>query len=836
VSRTRPIVPIVLFLAFSPIGNRTVGASPPDCNADGTPDSLETHLETPQLLRSEYSSQKVLAGDVNGDGDPDVVGMSNSSQQVILSFNHEGSFEPPRPVPAGVLPFDMTLADLSNDGTLEVILVGDREGAAASIHPTSAWGVQAAVTRALPAGLTTPWSVAAGDLDGDRDIDLAAAISSEAGSVAILLNTGSFSFSDGGILPAGRMPETVRTADLDGDGDLDLAVSHEGENNVAILANSGGGTFEAARWIESQAGCLEVADLDGDGGIDLLVGQIINASWSDTSIAVLHNEGGRRFAAASPIEAGICPKVIFASDLDGDGDKDLAVADWLVDSLVTLRNEGNGAFRWDSVFSILKPYDVGGADLDGDRAVDLVVASDGTPSVLRNSGSARFPAARVFPATYRCGASVAADLDGDGPVDIAAVNQPDDKVTFFRNDGEGALEERGSLDVGEGPRAVASGDLDGDGRLDLAVANLGSEDISILFSLGGGSFGAAKSLAFVSDLSPVSLVATDLNGDGRPDLAVTGGKSLGVILSRGGGEFDPVTAYPDGVNLASIAAADFDGDGDLDLATSNHVFLNGGNGSLTRKEGDSLTGSRGGAVACADFDGDGRIDLACAPGLLRISWNDGKANFGSSEDDLDLFIDPGSVLAVDLDGDGSADILTDRSSTVGNFSIFLDRGGRSFTQESFYPLGRDFYPVAAEDLERDGRPDIILAANGDLRGIGVVRNRSEPGSGPDRNRDGVPDECQGAFLRGDVDGNGRVNLSDTIRVLAHLFQGRFGPPCVKTADADDDGTVSITDAVFGLAFLFSGGSPLPAPGPSACGPDPTPDPLPCPPGAFTACP
>ncbi len=82
------------------------------------------------------------------------------------------------------------------------------------------------------------------------------------------------------------------------------------------------------------------------------------------------------------------------------------------------------------------------------------------------------------------------------------------------------------------------------------------------------------------------------------------------------------------------------------------------------------------------------------------------------------------------------------------------------------------------------------------------------------------------FVRGRVNKDDSVNLSDAITVLGYLFLGEETPTCLKAADTDDDGAVTITDAVYLLNFLFLGGDPLPAPYPDA-GPDPTADDLFC---------
>jgi hypothetical protein len=82
------------------------------------------------------------------------------------------------------------------------------------------------------------------------------------------------------------------------------------------------------------------------------------------------------------------------------------------------------------------------------------------------------------------------------------------------------------------------------------------------------------------------------------------------------------------------------------------------------------------------------------------------------------------------------------------------------------------------------------------------------------------------FRRGDVNDDGRIDISDPVMLLLHLFLDSFDPPCRQAADVDDSGAIQITDVVVALSYLFAGGQCPPAPG-IECGIDPTPDSLGC---------
>ena len=67
--------------------------------------------------------------------------------------------------------------------------------------------------------------------------------------------------------------------------------------------------------------------------------------------------------------------------------------------------------------------------------------------------------------------------------------------------------------------------------------------------------------------------------------------------------------------------------------------------------------------------------------------------------------------------------------------------------------------------------------------------------------------AESAFRRGDTNADGRVDMSDPVSILRHLFLGSPGPSCPDAADADDSGVLQITDPLLILRFLFNGGPP-----------------------------
>jgi len=83
------------------------------------------------------------------------------------------------------------------------------------------------------------------------------------------------------------------------------------------------------------------------------------------------------------------------------------------------------------------------------------------------------------------------------------------------------------------------------------------------------------------------------------------------------------------------------------------------------------------------------------------------------------------------------------------------------------------------------------------------------------------------FIRGDSNGDGRVNISDGIRTFMYLFQGAASPRCIDALDANDDAAVDMTDGIHTFNDFFISGTAIPEPGPFSCGLDPTQDGLWC---------
>ena len=357
----------------------------------------------------------ITLGDLDGDGDLDVVSTDQGSNSIRLFTNRDGRMTVAHRTELGGTSGVQGIAhgDLNGDGRPELIVAQRTQiqvlreiGAGVSATPVP-----------YPAG-TSVSGVAAGDVDGDGDIDVVVA-DDTTDDIAVLRNTA-------GVLSAPvRFPACdgawdVALEDMDGDGDLDGVVACLFANSVKVLRNNGAGSFASWTgfgWGGSPAGpqALAVGDLDGDGDRDIVV-----ALGNSNTIAVLRNDGGF-FPLAWSDTGCTAPESIALGDVNGDGRLDIAVSCRLGARVRIYLNAGGGTFTPGATPLVIAPLTVKLADMDGDGNKDLVVVRGNTNSVavLAGDGAGHFAPARDVAADADPWFMVVVDWDGDGDLDVA---------------------------------------------------------------------------------------------------------------------------------------------------------------------------------------------------------------------------------------------------------------------------------------------------------------------------------------------------------------------------------------------------------------------------------
>lgn len=579
--------------------------------------------------------------------------------------------------PVGGDPRRIALADIDLDGILDVAIASSTTGLSVLFAGS---GVPAArrVDVAIPGGAS---ALSLGDVDGDGDLDVAAlTVASALSTVRVFL----FDAASGGrfdpfatqLLAAGATD--VVMGDFTSTGLAGFAVALPGLGEAQVFPSRSGSVFgPLVRVALGRAPTALLAmDLDGDGAVDLSSVSPGEALFDRGTFASRRGRSDGTFEAPTVVEVGLTPAALDAADLDGDGDRDVIVANLRDPSLTVLRHDGIG------LFTALAP----------------------------------------IPAPNRPNSVATGDVDGDGDLDVTAAMpgfEPTAGVFLVRNDGGLSLAPEDTYSVGLAPRSVAMGDVDRDGFGDAVVAMAASDAVGLLLAVPGATRFATRRTIRIGP-KPSFATAGDVDADGDADVIVghPTTNAIAVHLGDGEGGFTPGSVFPGARNPGDVALADLDGDGRLDLVALDsppalvRLYLGRGDGTFAESLAPLPAGARPRDVAIADFDGDGAPDLAVipstAPAVVDVYRNRNDGALGFDRETLDLAATATrSVIAADLDGDSFADVAaTDYDD--GFVSILFGRGDGTFDAPRIVVAWPSPYGLAATDMDRDGDLDLLV--------------------------------------------------------------------------------------------------------------------------------
>jgi len=551
----------------------------------------------------------------------------------------------------------------------------------------------------------------------------------------------------------GPQVDFIESADFNADGFTDLvSVNRLGRlqvylGGVDLSFNPSSYFTDLSRPVSVSA----VADIDGDRKLDLVLG-------TNADLVVLFNAGHGSFRGTFPLIPGAVDGLT-VGDFDSDGTLDFA----------TLRNSAPGP------------------------AVTVVFMRPGDP-YLRIAKQVALPPG-VGPLSL-----ASADFDGDGDLDLAALNYCDSAICYhgsvsvYLNQGGRVFAAPRSFAVGVYPSSLRTGDFNEDGHPDLVASLSGPGDLSVLVGRGDGSFGEETRVPAGVDVAtgPQVVQIGDWNLDGHPDLAVSG---LVPPLSPSGGlgrvavldGHGDATFAPPRICAASveggrgIVAGDFNGDGNPDLATRNNrenlggiVLLPGdGHGSFAGLQAIRPSGTNGSPtdMATGDLNRDGNLDLVYVEYGLTVLLGGPDGQFASPQS-VSYGHTPYAVAIGDFNQDGIPDLAVANSSN--DVSILPGNGDGTFGPAMTFPIYRYALDIVVADFDEDGRDD-VAALNSVY--LSILRGQGNGTLGPEETY--IPCSYPQRLALGDFYRDGHTDIvvecTQKIFVFANLVDFISGP-------------------------------------------------------------
>lgn len=387
-------------------------------------------------------------------------------------------------------------------------------------------------------------------------------------------------------------------------------------------------------------------------------------------------------------------------------------------------------------------------------------------------------------------AVIQADLDRDGDIDLIVASEGDDRISWYENeDGQGNFGERRIVtSLARGVRAVVAADIDGDGHLDLLSGSFNDDKIVWYRNEDGlGNFGSQQTIADQAK-GIEQTFAVDVDGDRDLDVVAVNGEghvtwyeNLGNAMAFSG---PSQIASALGNVRNSVFVDDFDGDNhpDVLIAAAGVTFMNDGSGQFVERQHESMAKTGQKAFAIGDMDGDVDLDVLVSSDDFGTVWLENQAGNFESQHVISTIRRTLELAVVDIDGDEDMDVIaTDRAFWFEN----LPDG--TFNRVTATGIAQQPVLMLPCRIDEDHLPDIAVVTSDDE--ILWFRNGGQfafeammPVDGPNWQDEFVVNQMYDADLDGDQDLDLVILVSkpDTLLGWYENVDGHLVPGKLKT--------------------------------------------------------
>jgi hypothetical protein len=709
---------------------------------------------------ADNAPYSVSIGDFDGDGKPDLAIANNGSSLINIYRNTSApgtiSFGARIDITANTNPYSVAIGDLNNDGKPELVYTTQGSSLALLVmENTSTPGNISFSSPVNYASIDGAFVVSIGDLDSDGKPDIAA--SSGGGTIVVLANTssgGTISFSGQQNLSTGGYTVCIAIADLNGDGKPDLATANRNTNNTSVFRNtSTPGNISFDNYVpynaEADPFFVIAGDLNNDGRPEICV-----ANSSSENVSILKNIIGANITptiTSFTPAAGINGTVIKIKGTNFTGTNSVKfggteASSFIMDSATGITAiVGTGASGDVSVINSYSTGSLAGFIFNGPIINTFSPAVGITGTVITITGTNFTGTTSV-----KFGTTLASSFTVVSSTTITAVVGAGSSGNVSVTTPTGTAFLQG---FSFGPPVITSF-TPASGPVGTPVTITGN-NFSSITSDNIVFFGAVR--ATVTSATPSQLTAIAPAGTTYQSITVTTNNltaissmpfsitfpsdSTGLSLNS----FSAISNFSTGAYPFAVSIKDLNNDGKPDLITANGI----GNGMSVLKntstishlsfdlKSDYASGSNPERIATGDLDGDGKPDIVVtnfnsgSTGSLSIFKNTSTNSTISFANKIDYATGNGTLgLAVnDMDGDGKPDVIT-ASGNSGVFSFFKNTtvagGAISFASKQDFTSLFHGDNLLVADLDNDNRPDLVIS-NFSGNNLSVFRNTSTSG-------------------------------------------------------------------------------------------------------------